>query len=122
MKTPIKKALVSGTIFLATLGASPALAAKAPTWALLRVNVSAAGDLEGIRLRYASGNRSFDRTALQAVSRMVFVPASHIDGPAGFDYLILQDARGRHARVVPALAGYHGSEHPPVRVVPGRDV
>jgi len=123
VKIPIIQSLAIAALALAALGgATPAAAAHAaPTWALLRVDVSARGDVEGVRLRYASGNRSFDRAALEAASSTVFAPAYHLSGPAAFDYLILRDARGRHARIVPVLTGYQGSARSPVRVVRGRD-
>jgi TonB family protein len=142
MRTPLKKTLVTAAVALAAFGtatlgaAKPAAAAApatasthvaqgaaaphvAPTWAVLHVDVSAVGDVEGVRLRYASGNRSFDRAALEAASRAVFVPTSHLNGPAGFDYLVLHDGRGHQERIVPTLAGYHDSKHAPVRVVTG---
>jgi len=120
VKIPILQSLAFAAIAVAALGtANPAAAAThaSPAWALLRVDVSPQGDVEGVRLRYASGNRSFDRTALEAASRTVFAPKFHLKGPTAFDYLLLRDAQGRHTRIVPVLSGYQGSAHSLVRVV-----
>lgn len=82
-------------------GLEHAIAARATsphlTWAVVRVSVSARGDVEGMRITYQSGQKSFNKSALQAVSKTNFKPITETPKASTFDYLLSTDARGKRA-------------------------
>jgi TonB family protein len=76
------------------------------TWAVVRVSVSAHGDVEGMRITYQSGEKPFNKSALQAVSKTNFTPMSETAKASTFDYLLTTDAHGKRAtRIMVPLPG-----------------
>ena len=124
MNTLTKYAITTAALTLAVSANSVRSAAAAPqscphlTWAVVRVTVSARGDVEGMRITYQSGEKRFDRTALQAVSKTNFTPLSATATASTFDYLLSTDAHGKRAtRIMLPLPG-----DPQVSAVPSVSV
>jgi TonB family protein len=94
---------IAGLTAAASSGAAPhgqsAIVARGPaaigksatrlSWAVLRVTVSASGNVDAIRVGYNSGNPGFNRSALEAVSKTTFVPAVRNASASTFDYLLM---------------------------------
>jgi TonB family protein len=96
------------TLGLAANPIQPAAAAHSgrPNWAVVRVSVSNRGDIEGMRIMYQSGDKPFDRSALQAVSKTTFASSSKAATASTFDYALTTDARGkRAARIMAPFPG-----------------
>jgi len=112
MKLVIASAAFSFGLAAASTSQSAAVAYGGPnttmanshlTWAVVRVTVSHRSDVEGMRSTYQAGNTSFNRTALQAVSKTTFASTASAKAST-FDYLLLTDAHGkRAARILAAL-------------------
>jgi TonB family protein len=77
-----------------------------PAWAIVRVSVSARGDVEGMRITYRSGEEPFNKSVLQAVSKTNFTPISETATASTFDYLLTADGHGkRSTRIMAPLPG-----------------
>lgn len=124
MNTLIKSAITTAALTLAVSANSVQPAAAAPhaaqlkpaiagrmasphlTWAVVRVSVSGRGDVEGMRITYESGEKPFNKSALQAVSKTNFSPISETANASTFDYLLTMDAHGKRAtRIMAPLPG-----------------
>jgi len=139
MKTILRAAIGVAVLAAATLAGTPTVAGAAntatpppradtlceiahPNWAVVRVTVSRDGSVEAMRVAYRTADESFGTRALQAVSQTSFVPVSHIDNHATFDYLLSSDENGKHAaRFVESLAASESPAPVRMRVVRGRN-
>jgi len=76
------------------------------TWAVVRVSVSDRGDVEGMRIAYQSGDKPFNKMALQAVAKTTFTPILETPKASTFDYLLTTNADGKRAtRIMARLPG-----------------
>lgn len=75
-------------------------------WAVVRVSISDRGDVEAMRIAYQSGDKPFDKFALQAVSKTTFASISSPTKASSFNYYLSADANGkRSTRIIAPLRG-----------------
>jgi TonB family protein len=139
MKIILRAALAVAVLATANLAGEPNVAGAAntavlperagtlceiarPNWAVVRVTVASDGNVEAMRVAYRFADEAFGTRALQAVSQTSFVPLSHVDKHATFDYLVSSDENGKHAtRFVESLAASESPAPVRMRVAPGND-